>query len=64
MCVVVQKFVTIGRTIADILRFDGFQNGVRPPSWISCTRIWTTHEEYLADFKVVQNFVGLDAVVN
>ena len=64
MCVVVQKFVRIGRTIADVLRFDGFQNCVRPPSWISSTRIWATHEEYLAVFWVVQNFVGLDAVVS
>ena len=27
-------FPAIGRTVAEIWRFGGFQNGVRPPSWI------------------------------
>ena len=29
-----------------------FKNGGRPPSWICCARVWTTHEWYLL-------FVGL-----
>jgi len=24
-----------------------FQYGGRPPSWICCERVWTTHEEHL-----------------
>jgi len=30
----VPNFIKIGRTIAEIWRFNGFQNGGRPPSWI------------------------------
>jgi len=32
----------------------------RPPSWISFTRVWTTHEGYLVVlvFVTVQNLVG------
>jgi len=33
-----------------------FQYGGRPPSWICCTRVWTTHEEYLV--------VAIDSVVS
>jgi len=29
-----------------------FQNGGRPPSWICCVRVWTTHEEYLVVFRM------------
>ena len=25
-----------------------FQNGGRPPAWICCVRLWTTHDEHLA----------------
>jgi len=44
-----------------IFRF--FQDGDRPPSWISCVRVWTTHEWHLVVFIAVQNLVGIDAVV-
>jgi len=27
------------------------------PSWICCTLVWTTHEEYLMDFVTVPNLV-------
>jgi len=39
------------------------QNGGRPPSWICCVRVWTTHIEHLVVFISVQNLVGIDAVV-
>ena len=29
-----QNFIKIGRMVAEIWRFNGFQNGGRPPSWI------------------------------
>ena len=41
-----------------------FQDGDRPPSWISYTPVWTTHEEYLAIFVTVQNLVGISIVVS
>jgi len=33
-----------------------FQDGGRPPSWICCARVWTTHEEHLVVFITVQNW--------
>jgi len=40
------------------------QHGGLPPPWICCwARIWTTHDEYSVVFSVVQNLVGIDAVV-
>jgi len=41
----------------------GFKNGRRSSSWIYWTRVWTTHNEYLVVFIVVQNLVGIDVVV-
>ena len=34
MHVIVPNFIKIGRTVADIWRFNGFYNGGRPPSWL------------------------------
>jgi len=34
MCVTLPNFIKIGQTVAEIWRFDSFQNGGRPPSWI------------------------------
>ena len=34
------KFHKIGQTVAEIWRFNGFQNGGRPPSWICEIRIF------------------------
>jgi len=34
ICVTVPNFIKIGQTVAKIWRFNGFQNGGRPPSWI------------------------------
>ena len=41
-----------------------FQNGGRPPSCICRARIGTTHEDYLVVFIVVQNLVGIAAVLS
>jgi len=40
-----------------------FQNGGRAPSRICWVRIWTTHDEHLVVFSVVQTLAGIDAVV-
>jgi len=40
-----------------------FQYGDRPPSWICFAPLWTIHEEYLVVFIVVQNLVGIGAVL-
>jgi len=34
-----------------------FQDGGRPPSWICCVGVWTTHEWWLVVFIIVQNLV-------
>ena len=49
-----------GRDMA-IFRF--FQDGGRPPPWICNACVGTTHEEHLVVFTIVQNLVGIDAVV-
>jgi len=40
MRVIVPNLIEIGQTVADILQFNGFQNGGRPPSWIFEIRIF------------------------
>ena len=42
MYVIVPNFIKIGQTVAEIWRFNGFQNGGRPPSWICEIRIFLT----------------------
>jgi len=44
--------------------FSIFQDGSRPPSWISFTRVGTTHEEYLVVFVTVPNVVVIGAVIS
>jgi len=34
ICVTLPNFIKIGQTVAEIWRFNCFQNGCRPPSWI------------------------------
>ena len=50
--------------VADISRFNGFQNGGHPPSWIRYAHIWTTQKQYLVVFVIVQTLAGMDAVVS
>jgi len=47
---------------AEILRFFNFLNGGRPPSSICYVHAWTTHDEYLVVFIIVQNLIGTDGV--
>jgi len=49
MCVIVQNFVAIRQTVADmtIFLFLAFQNDGRTVSWIYYVRAWTTNEDYL-----------------
>jgi len=42
MCAMVPNFIKIGQTVAKIWRFNGFQNGGRPPSWICEIRFFLT----------------------
>jgi len=44
-----------------IFRF--FQDGGHPPPWIYDACVSTTHEGHLVVFIIVQNLVGIDAVV-
>jgi len=37
--------MAIGRTIAELWRFNGFQNGSGPPSWILKNLIFTARSE-------------------
>ena len=41
-----------------------FQNGGHPPPWIYWARIGTTRDDHLVVSIVVQNVVGIDAVVS
>jgi len=41
-----------------------FQNGGRPPSWISWAPIGTTHDDHLMVPIVLQNLAEIDAVVS
>jgi len=47
----------------DVIIFQFFQDGGRPPSWICDACVGTTHEEHLVVFITVQNLVGIGAVV-
>ena len=42
MCVIMPNLIKIGQTAAKIWRFNGSQNGGRPPSWICEIRIFLT----------------------
>ena len=68
MCVILPNFIKIGQTVAEIWRFNGFQNGGRLPSSICWVPTWTTHDDFLMVSIVVQNLVQnlveIDAVVS
>jgi len=40
ICVIMPNFIKIGHMAANIWRFNGSQNGGRPPSWICEIRIF------------------------
>ena len=64
MCVIAPNFAKINRTVPEIWPIIDFQDGWRPPSWISFTHVGTTHEEYLVVFVTVQNLVVIGAVTS
>ena len=42
MCVILPNFIKIGQTVTELWRFNGFQNGGRPPSRICEIRFFLT----------------------
>jgi len=64
-CIIVPNFIKIGRTVAEIWRFNGFfQNGGCPISWICWAIIKTTHDYHLVVSIVTPNLVKVDAIVS
>jgi len=41
-----------------------FQNGDDPPSCICYVHVWTTRDEYLVVFIIMQNLVAVDAIAS
>jgi len=58
------KFLAIQSNRCGDIAFLSFQDGGRPPSSITYTTVWTTHEEHLVVFVTVQNLVGISGVVS
>ena len=54
------NFVKIG---CEDIKIFWFQDGGRPPSWISLGHIWTTHSDYLGVSISLYNLLMIDAVV-
>jgi len=59
----VQTFVEIGQSVRDIAIFY-FSNVAAVRHLGCCACVWTTHEEHLVVFTIVQNLVGISAVVS
>ena len=60
MCVILPNFIKIGQTVAEIWRFNSFQNGGRPPSWICEIRIFLRSVRLRDPFCIsVPNFVKI-----
>jgi len=52
----VPNFIKIGQTVAEIWRFNGFQNGDRSPSWILEIQFLTVSDPFCI---IVPNFVKI-----
>jgi len=61
--VTIPNVVKIDEIARETWRFNAFQNDGRPSWWISCVRIWVTHDEHLVVFSVVQKLVGINVVL-
>jgi len=61
----VPSFIKIGRFITEIWRFNDFQNGGRPPSWILkiCTFCYAARIDMLFCF-LIQNFTEIGQSVD
>ena len=57
------NFIKVFKTGAEIPQFYLFLNGNLPPTWIRGALFGMTHKEYLVVFNIVQNLVGIIAVV-
>ena len=57
------NFVAIGQTVAEIWRFIFF-NIAAVHHLGYCVRVWTTRDEHLVVFIVMQNLAEIDAVVS
>jgi len=63
MCVTMPNFIKIGKTVAKIWQFNGFQNGGRPPSWICEIQI-PRSERLRGPFSIsVPNFLEIGQTV-
>jgi len=64
ICCSVPNFIKIGRFFTEIWRFNDFQNGGRPPSWI--LKICSfCHVAFVSmPFFLVQNFADIGKSVN
>jgi len=49
----VPNFIKIGQSVAEIWRFNGFQNGGRPPSWIFEIKILYRSERLRDQFCII-----------
>jgi len=59
-CQISSNGVKLSQRYGDLTFF--FQNGDRPPSWISWAPVGTTHNDHLMVCIVVPNLVKIDAV--
>ena len=58
ICFIVPNFIKIGQTVAEIWRFNRFQTGGRPPSWICEIRMFSRSERLRDPFCIsIPNFV-------
>jgi len=58
------NFIKIGQTVAEIWRFNDFQNGGRAPSWISEIQILQRSEMLRGPFCIgIPNFVEVGQTV-
>jgi len=64
ICMFMQNFVSIGRTVAEILQIFDFQYGGRPPSWLCEMCKFQHHARFTAKICLfIQNFITIDWTV-
>ena len=63
LCVIVLHFVVIGQTVAEIKRFDGFQNAAVRHLGFVVRKHETTHEDQFVVFSFLQNLVEIGCAV-
>jgi len=64
ICVIMPNFIKIGQTVEEIRRFNSFQNGGRPPSWILKIQIFERSARLRDRFCIIMpNFVKIGQTV-